>query len=209
MNWNPFRKAVAALPDEPTDSDLAAVFGQLVEAKGDNNPDPTPNPKPPTTPPPPPPASFAESPEGRAMAAEIAELKRKATEREAAERASRAATFAEVAKSTGRITPALEADLSALFNQVLADDAAHQAKVTFSEGSATKQGSRLDALVAFVAKLPKHRLTEDLIDPKGQVEPGVSALFNRSDKDPAAEQDADIQRRLDRLYPHLANGAAR
>jgi len=178
MNWNPFRKAVAALPDEPTDSDLAAVFGQLVEAKADDpEPTPAPSPKPPTTPPPPPPASFADSPEARALQSKIAELERKAAEREAAERASRAAAFAQQAKDAHRITPAMEADLSALFSQALADDATAEAKVTFSEGSATKQGSRLDALAAFVAKLPRHSLTADLIDPK-DLPLGTNALFN-------------------------------
>ena len=74
-----------------------------------------------------------------------------------------AAQFAEAEIAAGRGVPAQRADLIAAFSQAAIDDAALPANVTFSSGTETKTGSRVDALKAAQARRPKVDLTTEQI----------------------------------------------
>lgn len=103
------------------------------------------------------PAAAPADPEKAAMAAEIAELRRKDIERDAA-------TFAQAAFTAAKVTPAMLPITEALFAQLIADDRKESAVVTFAAADGKEsQVSRVDALKALFAAAPAHQFTVEQV----------------------------------------------
>ncbi len=94
-----------------------------------------------------------DSAEFKAAQAEIATLREERI-------ASQAAAFADGEIAASRALPAEHAALLATFAQAAKDDAAIGGVVTFAAGTETKEGTRVDALVALCAARPAHTLTQ-------------------------------------------------
>lgn len=120
-------KFLLAITDEQAEAAYAAIQPQT--------PDPS--------------ALFAASPEAKAMQAKIAALEARDTEKDAVR-------FSEDVARAGRIPPVLKADFARLIVRFAEDDRARPEQVTFSDAktNAETKGTRVDALMAFVAKLP-------------------------------------------------------
>lgn len=73
---------------------------------------------------------------------------------------TQAAAFADGEIAASRALPAERAALLASFAQAAKDDAAIGGVVTFAAGTETKEGTRVDALVALCAARPAHTLTQ-------------------------------------------------
>lgn len=101
-------------------------------------------------------ALFAASPEAKAMQAKIAALEARdeKNRRDAIEKD--AVRFSADVSRAGRIPPVLKADFASLLVRFAEDDHAHPEQVTFSDAKTNTEtkGTRVDALMAFVAKLP-------------------------------------------------------
>lgn len=94
-----------------------------------------------------------ESVEFKAAQAEIATLREERI-------ATQAAAFADGEIAASRALPAERAALLATFAQAAKDDAAIGGVVTFAAGTETKEGTRVDALVALCAARAAHTLTK-------------------------------------------------
>jgi len=95
-------------------------------------------------------------PEKDAMRREIARLRERDVERDAA-------AFADGEVAAKRALPGERDALVAEFTQAAHDDLANPATVTFSVGDETKTGNRVDAVRARHAIRLPHRLTEELV----------------------------------------------
>lgn len=147
----PPRKAAMAAQEAPVQDEkrfmdhMRAFFGITEEVA----------PKP-TTPPPTvvtPLPKIEDSAEFKAAQAEIATLREERI-------TSQAAAFADGEIAASRALPAERAALLASFAQAAKDDAAIGGVVTFAAGAETKEGTRVDALIAFCAARPAHTLTK-------------------------------------------------
>ncbi len=94
-----------------------------------------------------------ESAEFKAAQAELATLREERI-------TTQAAAFADGEIAASRALPAERAALLASFAQAAKDDAAIGGVVTFAAGTETKEGTRVDALVALCAARPAHTLTK-------------------------------------------------
>lgn len=131
----------------------------------------------------------------KAALAEIATLK-------AAAIASQSAAFADGEIAASRALPAERAALLAAFAQAAQDDAAIGGVVTFAAGTDTKEGTRVDALVALCAARPAHTLTKPAAQGEAQIIDNVitSAKFG-------AEQPMSAERRRE-LHEQTPEGRA-
>lgn len=134
-------------------------------------------------------ASFADSPEGKAMQAKVEKLEREnrlaAIERDAA-------AFATAEIEAERSLPSERADLIADFTQAALDDFEAPRKVSFSaaDGKAAT-GSRIDALKAKHARRPRTLLTREMLRQEDLPE-GARVIF--AAEDPTKEKKPTDER---------------
>lgn len=137
------------------------------------------------------PASFADSPEARAMQRQIDELRARDEAGRKAAVAKDAARFADDAVRAGRVPSKLKASFARLIVRCAEDDHAAPAKVTFTDArtAAEAEGTRLDALMAFAAELPPAFHAESVFDPAKGLLDDYSALFNEDAARPATDEE--------------------
>ena len=128
------------------------------------------------------PVSFSDSPEAKAMLAEIETLKAGRQADFAASVAKDAQAFADSMVADSRAYPAEKPALVAAFAQAAKDDAASPAEVHFTSGTDTLTVSRVDALKALYAARPAHGLTLEQLT-TSPVGAQVLAAFSGGKKD--------------------------
>lgn len=146
-------------------------------------------------------ATFADSPEARAMQKQIDDLK-------AANRlkdiTSDAATFADAEITAARALPSERADLIAVFTQAALDDHDHTTVVTFSDNSGKPTtGNRVAALKALHGRRPSHGLLKEYIGQDNLPDSARVLFADRSEK-----KDEFDAARHDRLLAMTSNGQA-
>jgi len=149
----PPRKAAMAAQEAPVQQDEKGFF-QAMKAffTGEESKPSTPIAAQPPTPAPAPAPKIEDSAQFKAAQAEIAALREERI-------TTQAAAFADGEIAASRALPAERAALVATFAQAAQDDAAIGGVVTFAAGTETKEGTRVDALVARCAARPAHTLT--------------------------------------------------
>jgi hypothetical protein len=193
MTWlNPFKSRVASLPDDATPKDVAALFAEEGAAAP-----PAAEPPPPPAAPPPPVATFADSPEAKAMRAELDRLKADREADRKARVAADAATFADAACGAKGWPKAARDALAAV--HAVAAEAGHLAAVaTFADEAKAPLVGLKAAVEALVAALPRNPMAGPRLDGDPDGKP-VRVLF--AEAPPKAEDDAAEIDRLMRLTP--------
>ena len=172
------KAAFAELPDDQ----MAGFLAELAEGAGVTE-TAAPTPAPAT-------ASFADSPEAKAMKTEIEALKRQNRDAEIREKA---AAFAEGEIKAERSLPSERPDLIADYTEAATDDAENSRKVSFSGADGKPvTGSRIERLVAKHAKRPKvSALTKEYLTADDLPE-GARVLF--AAEDPTKEKKPTDER---------------
>jgi hypothetical protein len=199
MSWlNPFKSRVASLPDDATPKDVAALFAEEGAAA-------PPAAEPPPAPPPPV-ATFADSPEAKAMRAELDRLK---ADREAERRARVAADAATFAEATCRVKGWPRATRDALVAvHAAAAEAGHLADVaTFADEQKAPLAGLKAAVEALVAALPRNPMAGPRLDGDPNGVP-IRALFSQEAPGAGADPDAEARRQNDEHFRRRGQAVA-
>jgi hypothetical protein len=173
----PTEKAPVAFCDSPEfkalQDELERLKAELKKAESTKE-EPVPAPVP----------SFSDSPEGKELRAKIAKLEQDNLLKDIA---TAAAAFAETQIMKERkALPSERATLVAQFTQAALDDHEHAASVSFSNGSSTVTGSRLDVLKASFDARPRHSLMREFVDGK-DIPAGSAVLFHNASEQKSEE----------------------